>query len=121
MMNNFDFDSLTFKLNVTVASGMAPTLNVFIQTSNDGGTNWLDCAHFAQLSSPTSDAHYASVPASVGSAAVHGAIGDATIAASAVGVPVLDRVVRAKWVMAAASAFTFQIDAIMNNEGRGNA
>lgn len=120
-LTDFDFDSLTFKLNVTVASGSAPTLDVYIQTSDDGGSTWKDSARFAQVAAATTNPHYASVPASVGAGVVHGAIGDATISASTVGVPLLDRIVRAKWVIAAASAFTFQIDAIYNNEGRGNA
>ncbi len=41
-------DSIRAQLNVTAASGTSPTLNVVIEDSIDGGTNWDVIGTFAQ-------------------------------------------------------------------------
>ena len=52
---NYDFflpqdcDSVVVKLYTGTFTGTSPTINVFVQTSDDGGTTWYDLAHFAQL------------------------------------------------------------------------
>ena len=61
----YDSNSLTFKVNVSAASGTTPTLDLYLQTTLDGGTNWLDCAHFTQLT--TTATHYMTVPIAAGS------------------------------------------------------
>ena len=44
-----DCDSITVVGSLVGATG--GTLDVYIQTSHDGGTTWFDWAHFAQLAS----------------------------------------------------------------------
>ncbi len=46
-----EFRELLVTLNCTAASGTTPTLNVKLQTSDDGGTTWYDLpsAAFTQL------------------------------------------------------------------------
>ena len=48
-------DSLTFILNVTAlaGNGTAPTLDVWIDTSWDGGTTWLTAYKFTRVSTST--------------------------------------------------------------------
>lgn len=43
-----DFHTVRALLDVTAASGTAPTLDVKLQTSHDGSTGWRDVAAFAQ-------------------------------------------------------------------------
>lgn len=113
----FDFNSVTFKLNVTGVTGTSPTLDLVVQTSNDGGTTLLDCVRFAQITATTTNAHYATAPVA-GIQAVHGAVGAGTISASAVGVPILGRAYKAVWTIGGTSpAFTFELDAILASQG----
>ena len=52
---NYDFflpqdtDTVVVKLYTGTFTGTSPTLNVYVQTTDDGGTTWYDLAHFAQL------------------------------------------------------------------------
>lgn len=44
------FEQATFVLNVTeAATGVDDTLDVYIDTSYDGGTTWVNVAHFTQV------------------------------------------------------------------------
>lgn len=42
------YEKFTFQLDVTAASGTTPTLDVTIQHSIDGGTNWFTLVAFTQ-------------------------------------------------------------------------
>jgi hypothetical protein len=45
-----EFRALTFELDVTAAGSLAgDKLDVFVQTTVDSGTNWVDVAHFTQV------------------------------------------------------------------------
>ena len=52
---NYDFflptdcDSVVVKLYTGVFTGTSPTLNVYVQTSDDAGTTWYDLVAFPQL------------------------------------------------------------------------
>ncbi len=52
---NYDFfipqdtDSVTVKLYTGTFTGTNPTLDVYVQTTDDGGVTWYDLGHFAQL------------------------------------------------------------------------
>jgi len=109
-----DFDSVTFKLNVSAVSATGGTLDVYIQTTIDGGTNWLDCGHFAQISASSASDYYMTIPVA-GAAAYHGAGADASLtASSAAGLPLMSRSIRVKGVIAT-TAFTYTVDALFNN------
>ena len=41
--------NLSIELNVTGITGGGTTLDVYVQTSMDGGVTWLDIVHFAQF------------------------------------------------------------------------
>lgn len=42
------YEKFAFQLDVTAASGTTPTLDVKVQHSIDGGTNWFDLVSFTQ-------------------------------------------------------------------------
>ena len=111
VINDFDLSNLLLELAVTQASGTSPTLDVYFQESLDGGTNFLDVAHFAQFNASSATSHY--VKLSAGSSdAVVGSVGDATINASALGLSLVSNVWRVKWVVAGTGpAFTFAVNA----------
>ena len=44
-----DCDSLVVKLYTGTFTGTNPTLDVYVQTTDDGGATWYDVAHFPQL------------------------------------------------------------------------
>ena len=99
---------------MVTAAGAGPgdTLDVYLQQSFDGGANWDDLVHFAQLTgTATEGLQIASMPVSrddtVGElhARQDGALAAGTVRATMVG-----RQFRAKWVIAGGSAgFTFGV------------
>lgn len=50
-----ELSTLRMNLDVTAASGTTPTLDVVIQTSNDGSTNWQALGTFAQKTAASSE------------------------------------------------------------------
>jgi hypothetical protein len=52
--------SLVVELNVSAVPGGTPTLDVFVQTSVDGGATWTDIIHFAPVTT-TPGVQYAQV------------------------------------------------------------
>ena len=52
---NYDFnlpqdcDSVAVKIYTSTFTGTNPTLDVYVQTTDDGGTTWYDLAHSPQL------------------------------------------------------------------------
>lgn len=56
------YDALVIQLNVTAAATEAgDTLDVFVDTSFDGGLTWLNCVHFPQLTGTGGAKRYAAV------------------------------------------------------------
>jgi hypothetical protein len=47
---DFPCENVNFLLVVTNVTGTSPTLDAYIQFSNDGGTTWFDFLHFTQIS-----------------------------------------------------------------------
>jgi hypothetical protein len=47
------FTEVVFQVNVTAQSGTTPTLDLYIQTSYDGGLNWVDIAAATQITTVT--------------------------------------------------------------------
>lgn len=78
-----DLSALRLKLDVTAASGTAPTLDVIVETSPDGAANWQTVATFAQKTAVSSELNV---------------------------FPGCDRFVRAKWTIAGTNpSFTFSL------------
>ena len=74
---NYDFflpqdcDSVVVKLwTGATFTGTSPTLNVYVQTSDDGGTTWYDLVHFPQLVAAVTkqNANWATVGVNTGKA-----------------------------------------------------
>ncbi|MCX8159190.1 MAG: hypothetical protein N3D20_02790 [Candidatus Pacearchaeota archaeon] len=111
VLDDVDIENLLIRLNVTAASGTSPTLDVYIQQSLDGGTNFVDVARFSQITGTTTNPHYISLAAGAANS-VNGAVGDATISAGTVGTSLVSNVLRVKWVIGGTSpSFTFTVDA----------
>ena len=111
-----DWDGLLFKLLVTdISGGTSPTLDVYVQTTLDGGSNWLDVCHFTQITATTSNPVFIQVPQDRN--AVIGAVGDATIGSGALGVPVLSKSMRIKYVLGGSpSSVSFTVAVIAPQE-----
>lgn len=113
----FDFGSVTFRLDTDNVSGTSPALDVYLQTSPDGGATWYDSVHFAQVTAAlAAGSELWATVASAEPTKYHGAAATKSIAASAVGIPLLDRQVRLAWTIAGTSpTFDIIVDAFLNN------
>jgi hypothetical protein len=111
VINDMDMENLLVKLSVTAASGTSPTLDVYFQQSLDGGSTWVDVAHYPQVTGTLTNPHYLSLAAGAANAISSG-VGDATIAANSLGTSLVSNVWRVKWVIGGTSpSFTFAVDA----------
>lgn len=100
-----DIDNLVVKMSVGTFTGTSPTADVYVQTTDDGGTTFYDCAHFAQVTTAITNANAlwmtipvngtAAVSSSTTSNGYTGAAAAGTITASKVsGLPLLSQKVR---------------------------
>jgi hypothetical protein len=104
------FRWLVFELIVTGVPG-AGNLDVWIQQSVDGGVNWADLLHFAQVNAGASgtDFQLASLPVRVSEGAGEMHLGlDAATAAGTIVATVMGREFRVKWTISAGS-WDFQV------------
>jgi hypothetical protein len=115
----YDSNALTFKVACTAASGTTPTLDLYLQTTIDGGTNWLDCGHFAQITAAAT--HFMTIPITNATGVLNSSPSDAGLGAGlANGLPILDRNFRLKWVIGGTTpSFTFSVDLLANNQQAG--
>ncbi len=98
------------EVNVSAASGTTPTLDLYFQESLDNGATFKDVAHFTQITTTTASPVYLKLGLGNNAIAdaVVGAIGDATVAAGSLGLPVISGVLRLKWVIGGTTpSFTF--------------
>jgi hypothetical protein len=111
-----DFDSVLFKLDVaTLSGGTSPTIDVYFQTSLDGGSTFKDVCHFAQITAATTNSLFA-ISSSVKDAYI-GAVGDASISAGSVGIPVASKYARLKYVISGSpTSVDFTASAILVNQ-----
>lgn len=110
VLTDTDFSNALIQLACTQASGTSPTLDVYVQQSLDGGTTFKDMAHFAQLTASAANNHYVNLAVGADNV-VAGAVGDATISASAVGTTPVTNIWRVKWVIGGTDpAFTFSVN-----------
>lgn len=96
-----DCDNIVIKVNTGATfTGTNPTCNVILQTSDDGGTTWYDCANVGTITAAVvaANALWASVPVSVAvarSGSIIGAAGASTLAgAQQSGLPLLSQYAR---------------------------
>lgn len=93
-----DSQSIVVKLSTgTTFTGTSPTLDVYVQTSEDGGTTWRDCANLGQLTAAVNNdsARFVVIPVAGagggrGLGAFIGSVQASTTAANVVtGLPIL--------------------------------
>lgn len=111
-----DYGDVVLELACTQASGTSPTLDVFFQESLDGGTTFLDVAHFTQINASAATNVYACLAQRQlikNDDDIIGAVGDGTTSAGQLsGLPLVSNVWRVKWTLGGTSpAFTFALNA----------
>lgn len=95
-----DISNLVMKMSVGTFSGTSPTADVYLQTTDDGGTTWYDLAHFAQVTTAITNANalFMTIPVDGCSSRTNGYTGAsaaASLGASTVaGIPLLSNFVR---------------------------
>jgi hypothetical protein len=111
VINDMDMENILIRLSVTAASGTSPTLDVYFQQSLDGGSTFVDVAHFPQVTGALTNPHYLNL--SVGADnRITSSVGDGTVAANSLGTSLVSNVWRVKWVIGGTSpSFTFAVDA----------
>lgn len=114
ILQDFEGQKALVELACTAASGTSPTLDVYVQQSLDGGTNFKDMARFAQLTASAANNHYMNLGLGGTDLVVKGAVGDATISASAVGTAPVSNIWRVKWTIGGTNpSFTFAVTAYL--------
>lgn len=112
-----DPDDMMCVLAVTVAESGIGTLDVYIQTSYDGGNTYVDFIHFPQVTTGTGvwTAAWSSQSSQLGSGEVI-ATGDAVLAAGrAIFGPINPTFCKVKWVVVAGTgSYNFSVRLIMN-------
>ena len=84
------------KVDIARVDGSNPSLDLFLQTTTDGGSTWIDVAHPNNFTAPTTYSYFTTIPAA-GDAADIGEVGDGILNQSSVsGVPLLSKTVRLK-------------------------
>jgi len=111
VINDMDMSNVLVRLSVTAASGTSPTLDVYFQQSLDGGSTFVDVAHYPQVTGVLANPHYLNL--SVGADnSIKASVGDGTIAANSTGTSLVSNVWRIKWTIGGTSpSFTFAVDA----------
>lgn len=96
-----DIDSVVVKVTAAAFTGTNPTADIYIQTSDDGGTTWYDCANVGQVTAAivNQNARFTVIPLAgsslrglanfVGSVAA-----STTAAAQTTGLPILSKYCR---------------------------
>ncbi len=109
-------DHLNLLLNVTAVAGTGPTLDVYVQTSLDGGTTWYDFVHFNQVTAVGEQVAQWSQWNAANANKAPTVTGDAVLAAATViNGPIVPQQVRVKWVIGGTSpSFTFAVTAAMS-------
>lgn len=89
-----DTESLVVKVYTGTFTGTNPTLDVYFQTTDDGGTTWYDVAHFPQFTAAVSktQANWITIPVTMNTKTVPSTAGCSTLAASLVSpIPLLSK------------------------------
>jgi len=110
--------AIKYFINVTAASGTNPTLDMYIQTSFDGGSTWHDMVHASQFTGTSQLAYdwanLSAIPQDIGG----NFGGDAALSANqSNGGPLVPGAMRVKWVIAGTTpSFTFTVTAVMDTD-----
>lgn len=113
---DFDFNQLVFLLAVSSMSATA-TLDVWIQSSADGGTTWYDTLRFPRFTA--SGANPAMGAASLSSMTAPAVIGASTLSSTAggQGAPLLSNVIQAYWALGGTTpSASFNISALLTGQ-----
>lgn len=103
------FDDIIIEVDVTAASGTTPTLDIYVQETLDG-TNYVDVAHFTQITAALTNKARVALKRGNLSDAIKEGIGDATVAANTLGLPLMTDKGRVKWVIGGTTpSFTFSV------------
>lgn len=103
------FDDLIIEVDVSAASGTTPTLDIYVQQTLDG-TNYVDVAHLTQITAVLTNKARLVVKRGNFTDGVKEGVGDATVAAGALGLALLTTNGRIKWVIGGTTpSFTFSV------------
>lgn len=117
VLSEFDFDAVTFELNVSQIAATTNTTDVYIQTKDSSG-NWLDMVHFAQLTASSANSYFATVPVAGGRIYI-GQAASTSISAGAIGAPVLSRDIRVVGIIGGSTPTTsYTVKAWFNHQAR---
>lgn len=118
VLQEFDVDSVTFFLAVSQIAATTNTTNVYIQTQDAAG-NWWDAGHFQQITASSATPYVLTCP--VADNRYIGQLQATSIAASAIGVPLLSRAVRVVGLIGGSTPTTsYTLIAYYNHQsGRG--
>lgn len=119
VLRDSDLNNLVFKVLATSLSATA-SLDIWIQTSLDGGATFVDCIKFPTISASAANAYWGS--ASLGGLSVAGLVGASTITSTAggTGVPLLSNTIQAYWNLGGTTpSASFQVQAIETGVDRG--
>ena len=108
-----DFDSLIVKnyCNTLTQTG-GSYANIYIQTTDDGGTTWFDAISLPLTTATGSNAaaRWANLSATKVGSTVTTSASDGTLSAGSYGVPLLSNYVRVKWVLTSVTTLTQYAD-----------
>ena len=90
-----DFNNIVVGLSCASVSGTSPTFDLYLQTLGPDG-NWYDCYHWAQQTANTTanTQLFANISNGDGASTAIGSVGNKTVGANALGVPLLSTAVR---------------------------
>lgn len=114
-----DFNSLVFKVLCSAASATA-SLDLWIQTTDNGGTTWYDCLKFPTITASSANPYWGK--SELGGNSMIGLVGASTVTttAGATGVPLLSNTLRAYWNLAGttpSASFTVTLEATEVDQG----
>lgn len=106
------FDDLIVEVAVSAASGTNPTLDVYVQQTFDNGTTYVDVAHFTQITAALTNKARVCLARGNFTNALKEGVGDATVTAGQLGLPLLSSKGRIKWVIGGTTpSFTMAVTA----------
>lgn len=99
---------------MTAASGTSPILNVYLQSSTNGGTTWYDFAHYSQITAAKTTVMQWSELNSTNANKIDTATGDGLLASGTViNGPIVNSALRVKWsITGTTPSFTFSVVAV---------
>lgn len=98
VLKDFDFNQLLFSLTCSSMSATA-TLDVWLQSSLDGGTTWYDMIRLPRITASGANPSWG--VANLGGLSSIGTVGASTLSSTAggTGVPLLSNVIQAYWAL----------------------